>query len=399
MKTTRTAGIEDLLASDTFCPDPWTELSTWVDGRWSVCCNARPFDYGITDRLPTAHYNGPEMRALRSAMLAGDKEALGTTCGKCHGKEALGARSRRLNQIEVFRQRRGHVERLGELVAATAHDGTVAPAFLSRIDIKVYGNFCNLRCYMCYPACSSSIGLERKRQGELPASQPHLSVPIDALRGADRERFVDDLLVLIERAQEIYFSGGEPLINRFHYDLLDAIAARGLGDRLRLTYNSNMTKLPVVRGRSVHDYFAAFRRVHIGVSTDGVGLRNDYIRYGSSWPRLLENLRALRERSPHVTVSMNTTVSILSVLDIVELHREITGRIGLPHRHTNVLMTPTHLRAYHLPDPLKERIADELATAPPALRHILDFLGQDRDEAEFQRFAGYLRGLDRARGT
>lgn len=400
MGTGETASaIEELLAGDTFCPDPWTELSTWVDGRWSLCCNALPFDYRIEDRLPTEHYNGEEVRAVRRAMLAGDRKALERTCGKCHRKEALGARSRRLNQIDLFRQRRGYVGNLAGLVAGTAPDGSVEPAFLTRIDIKVYGNFCNLRCYMCYPECSSSIGQERKRQGELPPDHAHLSVPIDTLRGEARERFVADLLVLVERAQEIYFAGGEPLINRFHYELLDAIVARGLGDRLRLTYNSNLTKLPTVRGRSVHEYFAAFRRVHIGVSTDGTGARNDYIRYGSDWGRLLANIAALRERSPHVTVSLNTTVSLLSVLDIVGLHKAIRDELGLPHKHTNVLLFPPHLRAYHLPDPVKEQAAERIAAGPAELHHILDFLSQERDPAEFRRAVAYLRGLDRARGT
>ena len=77
----------------------------------------------------------------------------------------------------------------------------------------------------------------------------------------------------IPHLEQIYWAGGEPLIMKEHWKVLDELVKREMF-HVRLIYNTNFTHTDL-KGRSVFEYWKQFDSVAVGASLDDQGPRAD----------------------------------------------------------------------------------------------------------------------------
>ena len=95
----------------------------------------------------------------------------------------------------------------------------------------------------------------------------------------------DEILQRADTLQELYFTGGEPLINKKFHAILAYLVDRGLAGRITLQLNSNITKVT----DDLVEQLQHFQHVSFTLSIDGFGEVYEYIRYPAKWSIVAEN--------------------------------------------------------------------------------------------------------------
>ena len=114
----------------------------------------------------------------------------------------------------------------------------------------------------------------------------------------------------IDDVEQIYFAGGEPLMMKEHYFILDELEKRKRFD-VRLIYNTNFT-VTSLKDRDVFSYWKKFDSVSVGASLDGMGKHGEYIREGTNWGEVELNRRRMMQECPNADFYISATLSILN---------------------------------------------------------------------------------------
>lgn len=161
-------------------------------------------------------------------------------------------------------------------------------------------NLCNFKCRSCGPYNSN---LWAKELGE-----------VNSIRHFSLDNYKD--IIINDAVQSIYYTGGEPMINIEHWDILEELIVKGLSKNITLQYNSNMSVLKF-KDRDILSIWEKFKSVQVVASIDAIGKKFDYIRSGGDWESVVNNINILK--SANVTLRIGTTVSILNLWFIEEL--------------------------------------------------------------------------------
>jgi hypothetical protein len=381
--------------SNTFCVLPWLHLATHPHGGVTLCCvsnhdddqnRARNFGpVGQTLNIPSAKIdailNSDYFREVRLQMLSGVVPA---ACQRCFSEEAKGVRSKRVAENANFPMD------VAEARTATSEDGTIKPK-IRFVELRL-GNICNVKCRSCNPASSSKWAAEySKMENDLRFVRRYSGM--DGFDWPEKPEFWADLDQYADDIEMLYINGGEPTLIKEHWRFLERLADAGHAEHVRLWYNINMTTLP----EYAFDIWRRFRAVQVTCSIDDLGLRNQYLRYGTRWNVVERNLdKLLREK--WIDVSVNQTISFLNAYYLPEYYAHMAGK-GL-HVHLNYVYDPEYLAPWHLPSPIKVDIVDRLRSVMPT--HFLEPLANQLLETEanpdlLQRGLDYNRYLDRSR--
>ena len=122
--------------------------------------------------------------------------------------------------------------------------------------------------------------------------------------------------------EQVYFAGGEPLIMKEHYTLLEKLIDAGKTD-IRLQYNTNFSEL-AFKDKHVFEYWKHFKNVSVGASLDGMNQQGELIRKGQDWKKTVENRERMMKEVPHVDFYVSATVSSMNVLHVLDFHKEWT---------------------------------------------------------------------------
>jgi len=166
----------------------------------------------------------------------------------------------------------------------------------------------------------------------------------------------EQLVPHLDYVEQIYFAGGEPLMMKEHYNILDELERRGRFD-VRLIYNTNFTHTKL-KDRTVFDYWKRFKSVAVGASLDAMGPRAEYIRKGTDWDAVERNRMQMLETCPNVDFYISPTLSIMNALHLPEFHRAWVkqGFIRAQDLNVNILQDPAHLRIDIAPIKYKQRV-------------------------------------------
>jgi MoaA/NifB/PqqE/SkfB family radical SAM enzyme len=97
-----------------------------------------------------------------------------------------------------------------------------------------------------------------------------------------------------------------------------------------------------------------FSNVYIGASLDSWGPRAEYIRHGTIWNVVEQNIKTVREQAPHVDMQTNTVVSILNIKTLTEFidYMLESGLVDVKNYspHFYVIMNPEFLSLQLLTD-------------------------------------------------
>lgn len=294
------------IAQDTFCSIPWLHLHATTTGEIAPCCISDP-------KLPLGDLktqdlndiiNGQKMKTMRLNMLSNQPCS---ECVKCYDVESANMVSRR--QLE--NQRWAHLQ--DTIVKNTNRDGSINSFAPTSVDLRL-NNICNLKCRTCSGQYSNQLAVEEKKIF-------NNSINFNKTLTSDqRMRIFNKIIKVIDQTEVVYFAGGEPLIMREHYAILDRLISLGKTN-LEIFYNTNFTNL-TYKDKNVLDYWKQFSNIKIAASIDGHGKTLEYTRHGAIWELIQHNLQMLNEQCPHVNFTVTSTVSLLSAESIMELQQQ-----------------------------------------------------------------------------
>jgi radical SAM protein with 4Fe4S-binding SPASM domain len=330
-----------MIKDNVFCMLPWVHMHLWPSGTTYPCCLADPnLPVGDTqDQTLQEIWNGDQMRQLRLNMLSGNKSP---ECRRCYELEENNMHTLRLSSNENFKN---HWDK----VLQTESDGSAGNVSLNYMDIR-FSNLCNLRCRSCGPQFSSSWFEDHKATNGDPGHPKILQVR------DDMKSFIDELEPLLDTVERVYWAGGEPLITKEHYTILDKWIAMEKRN-IRMDYTTNFTQLSY-KGKTAFEYWNSFDHVRVAASLDANHARGEYLRKNMDWLQVVQNRRDMIEVCPHVYFELTPTVSVYNVLNLPDFHKEWIeeGLLDPRNIRINILLDPTYMRLQILPEEIKDRV-------------------------------------------
>lgn len=225
--------------NNTYCPLPWIFKNIEPNGSVAPCaCFAKRKNLD------------PTFADIKKKMLAGEPVE---GCKPCYLDEKCGIRSDRTNALKKY--------------------GIITEEKLLGIDIA-FDNLCNLQC----KSCSSVNSHKHYKEEQL----------IFGVSRADskflQQQYYKDLDYT--HLQDLIVYGGEPLLSSNFEEFCRNLL---LTDRLNLelTLSTNGTVIPE---RSILDFMLSVDRLKLYISLDGYNKLNDYLRTGSDWKTISQNL-------------------------------------------------------------------------------------------------------------
>ena len=335
-----------LTHSETFCMLPWMHMHAFPDGRVYPCCLADYFHPVGDLRKNTMRevWNQPKYKAMRVNMLA-DRPCI--ECTKCYEQEQHGAFSMRNDANRNY----GHMIKE---INQTQADGTHDEFKIRYWDVR-FSNLCNFRCRSCGPIFSSNwyndhVKLYNRKPDVLGRDMDRVEYA-----AGDEDSMERQMAEHVPYLEQVYFAGGEPLIMKEHYTLLEKLIEAGKTD-IRLQYNTNFSEL-AFKDKHVFEYWRHFKNVSVGASLDGMGAQAELIRKGADWRQTVDNRERMMREVPHVDFYVSSTVSSMNVLHVLKFHKEWTrlGLIKAKDWNINLCQSPNWYRPDIFPTWFKEQ--------------------------------------------
>jgi sulfatase maturation enzyme AslB (radical SAM superfamily) len=278
------------------------------------------------------------------------------------------------------------------------------------VQIKVYGNKCNLDCFMCHPF-DSTKRIETMRHKALDGQtifSPHVQKYARSGKTFDLDNDSLDKISeqIVDIAPYIYamkLIGGEPLVMKPYYKLLEKLVEKAPDDcqKMLLKFQTNMQTMNMDKMK-VTDFIPKFGLFEFTVSLDSVGMANNYIRRRSNWDEIVNNIKTVR-KYPNVKININGAISFLSVLRFYQLPEWYDKNIDIfetKERGSMInwsnIRAPAKLAANVLPDKLKQELIPKYEKWPD----IQQVLREDNNGLDYKETINYLLTIDkRYKGT
>ena len=391
-----------LTESKTFCMLPWVHMHAFPDGRAYPCCLS-DYWHPVGDlRTHTMEqvWNQDSYKKIRLNMLA-DKPC--NECNKCYEQEENGLFSLRFDSNRNYGH---HIDKIDQ----TLDDGT-HPEFKIRYWDVRFSNLCNFSCRTCGPIFSSNWFNDHvKLYDRKPDVLGREMLRVEYTAG-DEDAMIEQMLPHIPYLEQVYFAGGEPLIMKEHYFLLEKLIEHNKTD-IRIQYNTNFSELRY-KDKHVFDYWKHFKNVSVGASLDASGDRAELMRKGTNWEQTLSNRKRMIEEVPHVDFYVAATVSAMNILHVLDFHREWTelGLIQAKDFNVNLCQSPDWYRIDILPTDFKNKVVvpayekhiewldsqDPLRRATNGFKGVLNFLLANDNYEKFSVFKEEIKKLDKIR--
>ena len=289
------------------CILPWIHLHGNITGDYKVCC----FSEGAIEEGEDSHtlgthtesiqkvWNGDKYKQIRKDFLEGK---VPVQCQKpCYDKELQGGYSPR--QDLNYRWEEYQYLQNPEF---TKKDGsfTNSPIYL---DIR-FGNICNFRCRMCGSPASSKWAKEKEE------NLYHVKISPVTDNWTNNDVLWKDLKELLPHIEEIYFAGGEPLMQEGHYKLLHFLIDNQ-NSNIEINYNTNLSILQY-KNENLIDLWSHFKKVSLWVSQDGYKEVGEYIRKELNWEVFDKNFKKVL---PYIN-SISCTYQLYNVYSFIDLY-------------------------------------------------------------------------------
>jgi len=257
---------------DKFCKAPFRGLVVDNDGTLMPCCEF------IRDESDLPQYKIWEYEkykadtTLRQKMIDGEMDG---GCSYCIKRESNGI-NRRQHHSRLFKEKY-------EAFKADTLD-------VGHLEVRL-GNFCNLKCTMCGPYASTSWSAEAKKNPEKFSefNIGYLKTDHDWINNKENKNLIKDIL---RNCVSANFGGGEPFMNPFIDDFLKEIKPD-----VELSFNTNGTRLP----DSTLALLENRPNLRVDISLDGIAEHNNYIRSGSRWQDIENNVRKFKQKNIRIT--------------------------------------------------------------------------------------------------
>ena len=262
---------------DTFCIMPWRGLTVDNYGQLRACCSfdTTTVTQSFQHQSTMDNYKFWKIKMLepmRQQMLNGERPR---GCHKCF--EVEDANTDSMSDRQIMNAAFDINQDFSQF--DTSVTDQIQFLFIS------YGNICNLRCNMCSPSSSSAWNTEAKQHTLelLNFRKPIDNIHFKWVESTELEEMIPNLL---QHLRAVTLLGGEPLFSPDGLRFLEQLPGN-----LELSIVTNGTTL----GDSTYNILSKFDDLRVMVSIDGVGLHNNYVRYGSKWHDIQKNIARLSD--------------------------------------------------------------------------------------------------------
>lgn len=283
-----------------FCILPFLHMEVQIDGGVYNCCHSNH-----QQKLGNLHqetlqdiWEGKKWREVQNEFINGDPKQL-AHCSDCFYFEELGLESWRQGENANWEH---HI--------SEALQGKIKTP--KSIALRI-SNLCNFSCRMCKPATSTgwfsdALFLNPKGKYQRVESTPEGTSLLEQL-----DPFIDKL-------EHLSFIGGEPLMEKDHYLILEALLKRN--PNIEISYDTNLSFLGLGKW-DVLELWRGFRKINLSGSIDGFGPQGEYIRKGLEWKTFLNHWNKVRGEVPNAQMMMTFTLSIYNMLHVLDFIDEV----------------------------------------------------------------------------
>ena len=347
--------------SESFCGAQWLNTTIWLTNGATASCHHPPshqIELEEVQKNPAALHNTTFKKIKRLQMLKGIRP---TECEYCWRIEDMGQDfiSDRVFKTIIYAD-----EDLTKLAQEPWNQDVIPKTMEIAFD-----RACNFACVYCNPNFSTTWDNEIKKFGayENLGNKNHY-VPSDPrMRDADNNPIVEAFWKwwpeLSEELEEIRITGGEPLLSRETWRLLEHFE-KNPNSKMRVAINSNLgVKKAYIKKLAEQSQF--LKDLHLYTSLESVGREAVYLRDGLNFEDWKENLEFLASNARLTSMNIMMTVNALSVFSTVEFLdfiKEFKSRHGLGKGviSVNILRIPDFLNITTLPDPLLAEFQEKL---------------------------------------
>jgi len=358
--------------NDSFCAAPWVHLYLDGSGNAFPCCKNKKSGLGnISSESIKDLWNNEKLKQIRKNMIKGNTVP---SCETCYLNEKRWGVSYRTFFNSKYANK-------FDLIKNTNLDGSLENVNISFLDLR-YSNLCNLKCIMCSPYSSSAWTEDAKKLNMISEDSDYK--PINFY-----ENIKDQLPNILENVERINFAGGEPLLIKENYEILDKLIELKRFD-VELTYNTNFSKLKNYN-HDILSKWSLFKDLTIKASLDATHKRGEYIRKGLVWKDFFNNRMLLKEKAPHAKFKIFCTVQLLNVMHIPEMYRYLKSCLiidGAPESfHLSFLDWPRFYDIRSLPIEIKNQINESYGK-------FIDSLETQKLKDHFNKVLIYLNEKD-----
>ena len=382
-----------------FCGAPFQMLYTdtlgnflpcsWADVEAFPSCNVK--DTSIKDWF----IDDSNLNQLREEMLTpnSDLTTAKKWCTSCLKQENKYGRSRRQSSLKIQSNDKGiwpGIRKAVDIYKKTGKGSIDQRIF--EVQIKVFGNKCNLDCYMCLPYDSSTRATTMNSK-DLKDQKIFYELSMEASRNIKpiKTKFsssvIDQITELAPYIYNLKLIGGEPLVMKNYYQLLQKIVDSGHSDKIKVKYQTNMSVLELNRLKII-DFIPKFDLFEFTVSLDSIGKENDYIRRRSNWDEIVNNIKSV-SRYPNVQINVNGAISFLSVLSfykLIDWFDKNVKHLNLSQINWSNIRNPELLTANMLPEEIKQELIPKYEGFPD----IQNILKEGHGNLDYQDTFEYL---------
>lgn len=328
-----------------YCPSMWKSVHVDTDGYLTPCClfiHKEDKKSKLVDIQHAETILQEEFQEYRDQLSNG---IWPSGCNQCKFAEEEGRDSKR--QQDMWMLHNGTMQTPPEDVS------------LEYLQLKT-GRLCNLRCTICTPACSTAIATELLRAKKLDR------YTYDRLNEEIAWSYDVEQYKKLNPGENGYFridiAGGEPLLNKTHFEWLDQISNP---EKTILLYNTNGTQRP---SRKEIDIWKKFKGIILSFSIDSYGDKFEKLRVGAKWDQVLDNLKYCQEEiiSKEFDLSISNvsvvmTVSKMNVRDAITLYKILNQYVRFNNSNPlnfNYLYYPDNMACHNMSrEELEEVIA------------------------------------------
>lgn len=360
-----------------FCPAPW--MSMFVhDNTTGMCC----VDREKSKSTPEEFLNSKELQNTKIEFLAGKSP---TRCNTCWNWERQGLQSIRQYYTRLY----------PECTAGIDID-TKLP--VKHMELRA-SNLCNLSCRMC--SADNSIEIEREIEKNSYLKKWFLNNTVDQkINNTNWQQVLEHVNTL----KILVLTGGEPMLIKEYYDLLDLCVANGKNKDISLIIYTNGS----VYNPKFIEKISQFDTVKINVSIDAVGKTAEYQRYGIGWGTVKQN--TIQFAKLDIKLGIHSTVTAYSLLDfsaLADFYKELLALDDTIEFKAHVATGPKPLTYLNLTGELANRAKNEIkkslleldapafAQITAQLKNILFTLGKNNKNND--DFVNMTRDLDLSR--
>lgn len=259
------------------------------------------------------------------------------------------------------------------------------------------GNFCNLRCIMCSPYSSSSIWSEFiQNKAEYNSVGVNWSVASSEHKWWDSDAFKEFYLKVLPTVTYLHFTGGEPFMVPGLVDILSSVPDP---PAVELLFVTNMTTI----NDATLLLLKKFKSVNFVISLEGTGKQNDYIRFGSDFLTIEDNLKKVKSvLNEKLELGVNHTFQHTSIYSLpalidwcciqnIKLHFSLHG--GEEYMRINSV-PPADMSRF------KDQIEQSLTVKPDVKSYVLNVIKDYHYDSELNdKFRQYTNMIDSIRGN